>query len=1525
MLERTEVAETINVETHKSRHYLVGIGASAGGLEALTQLISALPSNLGISYIIIQHLSPTHRSMMAQLLGRETPMVVCEIEDGTLPEPDIIYIAPAGRNTILLDGRLKLLEPKRENMPKPSVNAFFASMAEEKTEDAIGIILSGTGSDGTLGVRNIKANGGLTFAQEVSSAKYNGMPQSAIDSGCVDWILTPDKIAAEITAIVQNQPTPIPVSELLKPTTVANQLKRLLLNIKQKNRIDFSGYKEATLWRRIERRMTANHILKFPDYFEFTNENPEELDYLSKDILISVTAFFRDAEAFDQIRQVIKSVVSNKQVGEEIRFWVPACATGEEAYTIAILLAEELGSKMPLYKIQIFATDIDNDAMNFARKGVYVEGALADVEPAYITKYFTGLHGRYEIVKSIRDLLVFARQDLIQDPSFLRLDLISCRNVLIYLKADIQHKIISTFYYGLRDGGYLFLGKSEGIFEQVELFDTVDKTYKIYRRHSTKELLSLAPAQLSKTEQNIRKLASVKTLAENKLVEALLRNYAPASVLVNKSLDIQHILGDVSDFLSISAGKPTTNLMQLICRELKPDLQLLHHQAEKKQETVIGKKHLIKCGTNKRCIRLAIHPTETKVNTPYFMVCFEDVSAESENKKISKTNSSANDSSQNVRAIEDELIMTRERLQTVIEELETSNEELQALNEEVQSANEELQSSNEELESTNEELQSTNEELTTVNDELQIRTNELAEALNDLENIQNSVGFPILAVSDQFKIMRFNAPAAALFSLTPAMVGLPFPALRLPAGMTNFTAQLQKALTSKAIVEAAISSQERHYLLHISPYQTTHKDISGAIVTLVDDTERRAIAEETLTNHEKLLSIMNNSTAIITLKDIAGRYEFVNHQFEEIFNLKAEDILGKTDRQFLSEQIADDFRAKELEVVRKLKTIESEDHIKHGDLDLYFLSVRFPLVGADNLPYGICTQSSDITTRIQAESQLRLASRVFDRSSEGIIVTDNRKRILTVNEAFTTITGYKFEEVRGKNPKFLSSGLHDAPFYRELWDSVKTKGYWQGEILNRRKNGEVYPEWQTINAIHDHKGNISNFVAMFSDITIVKQSQQRIEFLASHDPLTELPNRLLFLDRVNHAIERGDRGSYPFGILFIDLDDFKVVNDSLGHSTGDNLLKEVAIVMKHLVRPVDTVARFGGDEFVLLIENTTIEEIEATAKRICSTMSNTQFLGSQAVHVGASCGIAVYPDDGANTELLLKHADTAMYEAKLKGKNLYQFFTKNMMEQVDNRLRLENGLRLALENGQLNLHFQPQIDIVSGQLIGAEALVRWCPSENRVIGPAEFIHLAEKCGLIDKLGEWVVDTAFAQMKSWLLKGYHLPQLSINISLEQFRRGQLVDTMKRLLNLYDLQGQSIRLEITESTLAESYTGLLESLQKLKSLGIKISIDDFGTGYSSLARLKIYPIDELKIDRSFVDGITEPGQDQSIAQTIIDLGKTMGLNVVAEGVETDDQMDILKKMGCNIAQGFLISKPLKAEDFIHKFGSKIKVSI
>lgn len=1500
------VGEASDVTAPPADHnYLVGIGASAGGLEALTTLIAALPTDLGIAYVVIQHLSPTHRSMMVQLLGRETALAVCEVTEGMRPEADVIYVAPASHNLVLRDGLFHLIETKRDALPKPSANAFFSSLAAEKGEDAIGVILSGTGSDGTVGLREIKAAGGFTFAQKPETAKYAGMPQSAIESGCVDWIMAPDAIAQEIAIIVRGRR---PISPLEQPLPAATALKRLLMMVKQQSRIDFSGYKENTLWRRIERRMAANHLMRFDDYLQLVERDPEELEKLAKDILISVTAFFRDSESFIHLKEILRSIVSTKQPGDEIRIWVPGCATGEEAYSIAIMLAEVMGGNAGMFKIQIFATDIDNEAMSVARKGIYVEGALAELDPSVVSRYFLIQRGRYEIARPIRDMVVFARQDLVLDPPFLRLDLISCRNVLIYLKNELQAKVLATFHYGLKPGGYLFLGKSEGVFQQETLFTPIDKVHRLFRRQTGEGRPTPIITRLPDLSNNAPEAR--RTNSEQRLLDGAIRHYVPASVLISNMGDILHVYGNVADFLSVSPGKPSLNLQHMIRRDLRTDFQLLQHHAEKTQTSVFGRPRPIGKGESAQHVRLAVHPLDPGIASQYYLVCFEDV-PQTEKVGAGET-ASASESRQDMSQLEDELVSTRERLQTVIEELETSNEELQALNEEVQAANEELQSSNEELEAANEELQSTNEELTTVNEELQIRSSELAEALSSVERIQNSVGFPILVINQYQRLLRFNSPAAAVFSLSKNSLGQPISALRLPPGMPDFSMQVANALDRNEIIEAPVFSAERHYQLHVSPFESSPPSGRGAILTLVDDTERLTHERDVRTSQKRLMSIMNNSTSLITLKDLGGRYEFVNRKFEELFGLKAADVIGKTDAAIFPGRIADEFRAKELEAVRMQKPVEVEDHLYLADGEHYLLSIRFPLRDEEGVAYGVCTQSTEITQRKHAEHQLKLAARVFDRSSEGIVVTDAQQQILTVNDSFTTVTGYMPEEVIGKTPQLLNSGKHEQSFYTEMWEKLRDHGWWQGEIWNRRKNGDIYPEWLTINTVHDADGKVINYIGIFSDISIVKDSQRRMEFLATHDELTALPNRTLFLDRMRQSIARAERGGTSFAILFIDLDNFKIVNDSLGHDAGDILLREVAKRLRDCTRAADTVARFGGDEFAVLIEEANSSDADMTASRIRETLKMPIMIDGHPVHASASIGICLYPEDGDEAHLLLKNADAAMYQAKESGRSTHHFFTQDLRDRADERLRLETGLRHAIENNQLVLYYQPQVELTSGTVIGVEALVRWQHPQDGMIPPDRFIPLAEKSQLIDMLGEWVINEATRQLSTWLAEGRQIHQMSINVSPEQFRRCNLVKTMQRLLNHYHLPAEYVMLELTESALMVDTDKVQDVLKALKDLGLRLSIDDFGTGFSSLAYLRRYPLDELKIDRSFVDDVTEKGDDQAIAQTILSMASTLKLSAVAEGIETHAQAELLRTLGCPIGQGYLFAKPMPAND-------------
>jgi len=1481
--------------------HVVGIGASAGGLEALSNLIAALPTNLGLAYAVIQHLSPTHRSMMAQLLGRETAMAVKEITDGMVPERDTIYVTPPSSNMVLRDGRFVLQEEPRNASPRPSVNAFFSSLAAEQGEDAIGVVLSGTGSDGAVGLREIKAVGGFTFAQEPQSAKYNGMPQAAIDTGCVDWVLPADGIAREITQIARAKGS---VSGAVSPPGAATTLKKLLIRVKQQTRIDFGGYKVGTVWRRIERRMAARHVSNLDDYLALVEADPSELDHLCKDILISVTAFFRDPEAFDTLRVTLQALLATKHFGDEIRIWVPGCATGEEAYSIAILVAELLGPNLAQFRVQIFATDLDLSALAVARRGGYPETALTGMDPALVGRHFTNTGNRYEVSRTLRDMVVVARQDLVQDPPFLRLDLVSCRNVLIYFQNELQVKVLATFHYGLRPGGFLFLGKSEGIFQQEGLFEPGDKAARVYRRRAGES--RLLPTPTFRLPDSRERQTPQQPSAQQRLLDASINLFVPPTILINAAFEILHIQGDVSHFLTISAGKPTTNLQQLIRREFRADLNLMVHQVEHTADSVAGRPHVFKTADGKQRVLLSVHPLEKGVTSSFFLVAFETAPAEKD--ANGETRSDLPQDSVDVKAIEEELISTRERLQTVIEELETSNEEMQALNEEVQAANEELQSSNEELESANEELQSTNEELTTVNEELQVRSGELAEALNDLEKIQNSVGFPILVCSEALELSRFNSPAAAIFMLTEKSIGQALPTLRLPPGMHDFSARVREAIEANQPVEESVFSNERNYLLHVAPYETTRPGLRGAVISLMDHTERMAAERAIRESRERLMAIMDNSTSMISLKDLAGRYEFVNRQFEKTFALKSADLMGKTDAQVFTGRTADGFRGKELEVIRRQEAIESEDVLQRAEGNRHLLSIRFPLFSVDNVIQGVCTQSTDMTDRKRAEDQLRLAARVFDRAGEGIIVTDSMQKILTVNDAFTKMTGYSAEEVIGKTPAVLASGRHQNNFYDEMWAILKEKGWWQGELWNRRKSGEVYPEWLTINMVHDSDGKLTNYVGIFSDITLVKESQQRVEFLATHDELTTLPNRALFIDRVRQAIARSGRNEGLFAVLFVDLDNFKVVNDSLGHAAGDELLKEVAALTKECIRAADTVARFGGDEFALLVEETTAGEADMTARRIADALGRSIIINGQSFFVSASIGISVYPTDGADAETLLKNADSAMYQAKEAGKRTHRFFTADLKEAADERLQLSNGLRRAVEEDELFLAFQPQVELKTGHMIGMEALVRWKHPEIGLILPGKFIPMAEKSGLIHHVGDWVADAACRQMASWIAQGYDVPQVSINVSAEQFRRPHLPATIERLIAHYHLDATLLTIELTETALMLDPDQCLRMLRDLKVLGVKLSIDDFGTGFSSLSSLRRYPIDELKIDRSFIDEVGSNPDDRAITQTILAMANTLGLSVVAEGIETQQQLDVLHQLGCPAGQGYLFAVPL-----------------
>lgn len=552
--------------------------------------------------------------------------------------------------------------------------------------------------------------------------------------------------------------------------------------------------------------------------------------------------------------------------------------------------------------------------------------------------------------------------------------------------------------------------------------------------------------------------------------------------------------------------------------------------------------------------------------------------------------------------------------------------------------------------------------------------------------------------------------------------------------------------------------------------------------------------------------------------------------------------------------------------------------------------------------------------RKQYEKQMTLAASIFENTIEGIVITDGDGIIQRVNEAFTTITGFEADEAVGENPRILKSERHDRTFYEEMWGSLITHGMWEGEIWNRRKNGETYPEWLSINAVKNPEGKTIHYVSLFHDMTEIKRSEERIRYQAQYDALTDLPNRQLFNDRLKMAIAHARRDEIPLGILFLDLDDFKDINDSLGHYHGDLLLQQVAQRLTECCREEDTVARLGGDEFLLIAQFIRKDEPAAAilAQRIMDTLKKPFTLGKKQVYINASIGITLYPDDGIDIETLVKNADVAMYRAKSRGKNQFNLFTDAMNREVLRRITLGNDLRGALERNEFMVYYQPKVDIQTGVVSGMEALLRWKRLKKEMVSPVEFIPLAEDTGVIYPLGEWVLSTACHQAREYGAACQRDLFMAVNLSVKQFRQENLVTIIKKTLNHTGLSPNLLTIEITENIVITDIEATIKTLKLLKELGIHVSIDDFGTGYSSLSYLKKMPLSELKIDKSFVDDTPHSAEACAIVKTVLSLARSLNLKTVAEGVETEDQLAFLRDEGCDEIQGYLFSKPLPASE-------------
>jgi diguanylate cyclase (GGDEF)-like protein/PAS domain S-box-containing protein len=585
---------------------------------------------------------------------------------------------------------------------------------------------------------------------------------------------------------------------------------------------------------------------------------------------------------------------------------------------------------------------------------------------------------------------------------------------------------------------------------------------------------------------------------------------------------------------------------------------------------------------------------------------------------------------------------------------------------------------------------------------------------------------------------------------------------------------------------------------------------------------------------------------------------------------------------------------------------------KNGEV--FWAHLQLSLLKDDNgQPNGLIGFLSDVTERRNADEQLRLHARIFEQSDEAILITDAQEKIVSVNPAFTRITGYSAAEVTGETPRKLRSGRHDAAFFQSMWQRLLDTGYWQGEVWDRRKDGEIYPTWLSIGSVRNSADEITHYFSIFTDITDRKRAEGRMHHLAYFDALTGLPNRMQFSRLADQALMSSRRKESFGAVLFIDLNRFKPINDTLGHEAGDKVLQETATRLRACVRGADVVCRLGGDEFVVgLFEIANREHAASVAQKLLATLDDPIVIEGRELKLGAAIGISIYPEDGMSTETLLRQADIAMYRAKQTGPDGMAFFNADMNQRAIDRLNLEAGLRRAIERDELLLYYQPKVNIKDGTIVGAEALVRWRHPERGLVPPAEFVPVAEESGLIVHVSNWVLEAVCKQIRQWMDTGFPAMHIAVNLSARDFSSG-LPARVQELLERYGIGAEWLELEITEGMLMHHTAAVIAMMEEITALGVSLSLDDFGTGYSSLSYLKRFPIDTLKIDRSFIISIPDDTDDCAIAGAIVGMSKQLKHNVIAEGVETTDQLVFLKGLGCDEIQGYLFSPPVPAETF------------
>ena len=896
----TESSKETGSDTATGKFPIVCIGASAGGLEALEQFLDNMPANSGMAYIVIQHLDPTQKGMLPELLQRITKMQVFQVKDRTTVEPNCVYVIPPNKSMSILKGVLFLFQPIEIRGLRLPIDFFLRSLADDQQEHGVGVILSGMGSDGSAGIRALKEKNGIVMVQEPTDAKYDSMPRNAIDSTLIDIVAPANELPAKLIAFLKQ----IPVVKSNMEIEIKDQsaLEKIIILLRIHTGNDFSLYKKNTIYRRIERRMGIHKIDKIPSYVHFLQENPKEVDILFKELLIGVTTFFRDAVVWEKLEEtVFPSMIANQQEGSILRAWVPGCSTGEEAYSLAMVFKEALERINPHggISLQIFATDLDHEAIETARKGVFSANIAADVSKKRLNRFFIQTDDGYRVNNEIREMVVFAKHNLILHPPFTKIDILTCRNLLIYMDPELQKKLLGLFYYSINPEGYMVLGSAETLGSQSHFFTSVDAKLKIYKRSVTNQIPELFdfPSSFARPKQPnvevpapVKSLSNIQTLAD----QLLLQHFSPPGVLVNEKGDIIYISGRTGKYLEPAVGKANMNIFAMLREGLRNEFPAAFRQSLMKKELVVL--HHIKVGTNGDT--QLVNVTIQWIDKPeplsgMVMIIFSDVPKTPDHKEsVENGEKGLADARQS--ELEQELQRAREEMQSTLEEMQTSQEELKSTNEELQSTNEELQSTNEELTTSKEEMQSLNEELQTVNAELQSKVDEFSRVNNDMKNLLNSTDIATLFLDKELNIRRYTDQATRIFKLIKSDIGRPFTDQVSDLIYPELAADAREVLRTLIFIQKQIPTKDgRWFSIRIMPYRTYDDRIDGLVITFINTSDFKQMEGE-LIETEKIHRLLINvsSDVIVQLSNNWKIVEF-NSEAEKFFAKKQKEVLNQ--------------------------------------------------------------------------------------------------------------------------------------------------------------------------------------------------------------------------------------------------------------------------------------------------------------------------------------------------------------------------------------------------------------------------------------------------------------------------------------------------------------------------------------------------------------------------------------------------------------------------------------------------------